>query len=40
MMTEEPDPDEDEEAYSEWEDRINELQEMIEAIDSQMEDAQ
>ena len=40
MMTEEPDPDEDVEAYSEWEDRINELQEMIDAIDSQMEDTQ
>ena len=36
MMTEEPDPDEEEDAFYEWEDRINVLQDMIDAIDSQM----
>ena len=34
MMTEEPDPDEEEEAYYEWEDRINVLHDMIDSIDS------
>jgi hypothetical protein len=37
MMTEEPDPDEEEDAYYEWEDRVNVLRDMIDAIDSQME---
>jgi hypothetical protein len=37
MMAEEPDPNEEEEAYDEWEDRVNSLQEMIDAIDSQTE---
>jgi len=37
MMTEEPDPDEEEDAYYEWEDRINVLQDLIDAIDMQME---
>ena len=37
MMTWEPDPDREEEAYYEWEDRINVLQDMIDAIDSRME---
>ena len=32
MMTLEPDPDEDEDAYYEWEDRINVLQDLIDAI--------
>jgi len=38
MMTWEPDPDEDEDAYYEWQDRINVLNDMIDAIDAQMED--
>ena len=33
MMTLEPEQDEDEEAYYEWEDRINVLHDMIDAID-------
>jgi L-serine dehydratase len=37
MMTEEPDPDEEEEAYDEWEGRINVLQDMIDSIDTQTE---
>ena len=37
MMTEEPDPDREEDAYYEWEDRVNVLHDMIDAIDSQME---
>ena len=37
MMTDEPDPDEEEEAYYEWEDRINVLHDMIDSIDSMME---
>lgn len=37
MMTLEPDPDEDEDAYYEWEDRINVLQDLIDAIDAQVE---
>jgi len=36
MMTLEPDPDEDEDAYYEWQDRINVLNDMIDAIDSRM----
>ena len=36
MMTWEPDPDNDEDAYYEWEDRINVLQDLIDAIDSRM----
>ena len=37
MMTDEPDPDEEEEAYYEWEDRINVLHDMIDSIDSMIE---
>ena len=37
MMTEEPDPDEEEEAYDEWEGRIKVLQDMIDSIDTQTE---
>ena len=37
MMTLVPDPDEDEDAYYEWEDRINVLQDLIDAIDAQVE---
>ena len=37
MMTWEPDPDRNEDAYYEWQDRINVLNDMIDAIDSQME---
>ena len=37
MMTWEPDPDKEEEAYYEWEDRVNVLQDLIDAIDSQKE---
>ena len=37
LMTKEPDPDEEEDAYYEWEDRVNVLRDMIDAIDSQME---
>ena len=36
MNTLEPDPDEEEDAYYEWEDRINVLQDLIDAIDSQI----
>jgi len=37
MYTLEPDPDEDEEAYYEWEDRMNVLHDLIEAIDDRTE---
>jgi hypothetical protein len=37
LMTKEPDPDEEEDAYYEWEDRVNVLQDMIDVIDSKME---
>jgi len=37
MMTWEPDPDTEEDAYYEWQNRINVLNDMIDAIDSQME---
>ena len=37
LMTKEPDPDEEEDAYYEWEDRVNVLRDMIDAIDSKME---
>ena len=37
MMTLEPDSDEDEDAYYEWEDRINVLQDLIDAIDALVE---
>ncbi len=37
MNTLEPDPDEEEDAYYEWEDRVNVLQDLIDAIDSQLE---
>ena len=36
MNTLEPDPDEEEDAYYEWEDRVNVLQDLIDAIDSQI----
>ena len=36
MMTLEPDPDDDEEEYYEWEDRINVLHDMIDAIDDML----
>ena len=37
MKTKEPDSDEEEDAYYEWEDRVNVLRDMIDAIDSKME---
>ena len=37
MMTLEPDPDGDDDAYYEWQDRINVLNDMIDAIDSRIE---
>jgi len=37
MMTWELDPDKEENAYYEWQNRINVLQDLIDAIDSQME---
>ena len=37
MITDRPDPEEEEEAYYEWEDRVNVLQDMMDAIDSKME---
>ena len=37
MMTWEPDPDRNEEAYYEWQDRINVLNDMIDAINFRME---
>ena len=37
LMTKEPDPDEEEDAYYEWEDRVNVLRDMIDAIDLKME---
>ena len=36
MMTLAPDPDKDEDASYEWQDRINVLNDMIDAIDSRM----
>lgn len=36
MNTFEPDIDEDEEAFYEWEDRVNVLQDMLEAIDDRL----
>ena len=36
MNTLEPDPDEEEDAYYEWEGRVNVLQDMIDAIDAQI----
>ncbi len=36
MYTFEPDIDEDEEAYYEWEDRVNVLHDMLEAIDDRL----
>ena len=38
METFEPDIDEEEEEYYEWEDRINILHDLIDAIDAQVED--
>ena len=37
MMTWEPDSDKEEDAYYEWQDRINVLKDLIDAIDSRME---
>ncbi len=37
MMTLEPDPDEEEEDYYEWEDRVNVLHDMIDAADTLLE---
>ena len=37
MMAWEPDPDRNEDAYYEWQDRINVLQDLIDAIDMRME---
>ena len=36
MMVLEPDPDEEEDEYYEWEDRINVLHDMIDAIDDKL----
>ena len=36
LMVFEPDPDEEEEEYYEWEDRINVLHDMIDAIDDKL----
>ena len=36
LMVFEPDPDEEEEEYYEWEDRINILHDMIDAIDDKL----
>ena len=36
MMTLEPDPDMEEEEYYEWEDRVNILRDMIDAIDTRI----
>ena len=36
MMVFEPDPDEEEDEYYEWEDRINILHDMIDAIDDKL----
>lgn len=38
METSEPDIDEEEEEYYEWEDRINILHDLIDAIDVQLEE--
>ena len=38
METFEPDIDEEEEEYYEWEDRINILHDLIDAIDDQLQD--
>ena len=37
MMTLEPDPDEEEEDYYEWEDRVNGRHDMIDAADTLLE---
>ena len=37
MLSREPNPDKEQEAYYEWEDRVNVLQDLIDAIDSQKE---
>ena len=37
MMTLEPSPDEEEEDYYEWEDRVNVLHDMIDAADALLE---
>lgn len=37
MMAEEPDLDEEEEAYYKWKDRVNVLHDMIDSIDAQIE---
>lgn len=36
MMTLEPDPDMEEEEYYEWEDRVNVLRDMIDAIEARI----
>lgn len=38
MQTLEPDPDEEEDEYYEWEDRISVLQDMMDAIDELLEE--
>ena len=37
LMTLEPDPDDEEEEYYEWEDRVNVLNDMIDAIDDKLD---
>jgi hypothetical protein len=37
MMTWEPDPDRNEDAYYEWQDRVNVLQDLIDVIDMRTE---
>ena len=37
MMTWEPDPDRNEDAYYMWQDRVNVLQDLIDVFDSRME---
>ena len=36
LQTYEPDPDEEEEEYYEWEDRVNVLQDLIDAVDDRI----
>lgn len=36
MATQEPDMDEEEEAYYEWEDRVNVLQDLMDLVDDRM----
>lgn len=37
LMVLEPDPDDEEEEYYEWEDRVNVLNDMIDAIDDKLD---